>query len=65
MPEDTPTSLFQRFFRACLLFLGGVIALWLALELLARFWGWLLLLAGIALVLWCLVVAYRYWWGAR
>lgn len=65
MADETPTPTPQRFFRACLLILGGIIALWLALELLAQFWGWLLLLAAIALTLWCVVAVYRYWWGQR
>jgi len=37
----------QTFLRTCLTFLAGIIALWIALELLARFWMWLLLIAGI------------------
>ena len=60
---DTPPPYSQRFFRACLFVLGGIVALWLALELLAQFWGWVLLIVGIALVLWCGIAAYRYWWG--
>ncbi len=62
---DTPPPITSRFFRACLLVLGGVVALWLALELLAQFWGWLLLAVCIALMLWCAVAAYRYWWSRR
>ena len=65
MPDETPTPTPTSFFRACLLILGGIVALWLALELLAQFWGWLLLIFGIALVWWCAVIAYRYWWGRR
>ena len=62
---DAPPPVTSRFFRACLLILGGIVALWLALELLAQFWGWVLLVAAIALVWWCAVAAYRYWWGRR
>lgn len=62
---DTPRPITSRFFRACLLILGGIVALWLALELLAQFWGWVLLAVGIVLMLWCAVAAYRYWWGRR
>lgn len=50
MPEHDgkdPVPLMTRFFRACLLALAGVVVLWLALQLLAQFWGWLLLLAGL------------------
>lgn len=65
MPDETPTPTPMRFFRACLLILGGIVALWLALELLAQFWGWVLLIVGIALAWWCAVIIYRYWWGRR
>ena len=62
---DVPPPLASRFFRACLLILGGVVALWLAVELLARFWGWVLLGAAVVLTAWCLVTVYRHWWGRR
>jgi uncharacterized membrane protein YdbT with pleckstrin-like domain len=65
MGEDSPRSMPSRFLRGCLLVLGGIVSLWLALELLSQFWGWILLVVGIALMLWCAVVAYRYWWGRR
>lgn len=65
MPESTPPPITQRFFRACLLILGGIVALWMALELFARFWGWILLISVIALVLCAAVWVYRYWWGRR
>lgn len=59
--SSTPT----RFFRACLLILGGILALWLALELLAQFWGWIVLI-GVIVLAWCAgIAAYRYWWGRR
>lgn len=65
MGDSTPPPITQRFFRACLLILGGILALWVALELLARFWGWILLVSVIVLVLCAAVYAYRYWWGGR
>lgn len=65
MADSTPPTIVQRFFRACLLILGGVIGLWIALELFAQFWGWVVLIVVIALVLWCAVIACRYWWGGR
>ncbi|MBP5802740.1 hypothetical protein J2D78_11660 [Microbacterium maritypicum] len=65
MSEQKPSTIVQRFFRACLLILGGIVALWLALELLAQFWGWVLLISVIVLVLCVAVWAYRYWWGGR
>lgn len=52
MPENKddkdPVPLMTRFLRACLLALAGVFVLWLAIQLLAQFWGWLLLIAAIA-----------------
>lgn len=63
MPSEGPPPITSRFFRACLLILGGVVALWIALELLAQFWGWILLISAIVLVLCAAVYAYRYWWG--
>lgn len=65
MSDAKPPTIVQRFFRACLLILGGIVALWVSLELLAQFWGWLLLIAGITLMLCAAVWAYRYWWGGR
>jgi uncharacterized membrane protein YdbT with pleckstrin-like domain len=65
MSGDAPPTIVQRFFRACLLILGGIVALWIALELLAQFWGWILLICVIALALCAAVCAYRYWWGGR
>lgn len=46
--EDKPT-MSQSFLRACLLILAGVVALWIALELLARFWMWIALIAVLIL----------------
>ncbi|WP_295103914.1 hypothetical protein [uncultured Microbacterium sp.] len=65
MSEQKPSTIVQRFFRACLLILGGIVALWLAVELLAQFWAWVLLISVIVLVLCVGVWAYRYWWGGR
>lgn len=65
MSGDTPPTIMQRFFRACLLILGSIVCLWVALELLAQFWGWILLAAAIVLMLCVGLWAYRYWWGGR
>ncbi|MCU1580040.1 MAG: hypothetical protein JWP19_2244 [Rhodoglobus sp.] len=59
MTDKEPKSIAQRFFDLCLLLLGGVLALWLALQFLAQFWGWLLLIAGIAGGIWLAVVIVR------
>jgi len=65
MAEETPPPIVTRFFRACVMILGAIVALWLALELLARIWGWLLVVAAIVFILCLAVWAYRYWWGPR
>lgn len=65
MSESKPPSIVQRFFRACLLILGGILALWIALELLAQFWVWILLVSVIVLALCAAIWACRYWWGQR
>lgn len=65
MADDSPRGAAERFFRTMLFILGGIVALWLALELLAQFYGWVLLIAAIVLVLWVAVMLYRYWWGRR
>ncbi len=51
MSSDSPKPLAQRFFGFCALVLGGIVAIWLALELLARIWGWVLLVAVIVAAL--------------
>ena len=45
----------QSLFSACLMLLGSVIVLGLALELLAHIWPWLLGSALIALAIWVAV----------
>lgn len=57
--EPQPTMP-QTFLRACVLILFGIVAIWLALELLARFWGWLILIGAIIAVIW-IGVAYLKW----
>lgn len=53
--DKKPEPLMTRFFHGCLLLLGGVVVLWLALHLLAQFWGWLLLIAVLAGLVWALI----------
>lgn len=53
--DEKPDTLMSRFFRACLLALAGVFALWLAMQLLAQFWGWLLLAAALGGLTWATV----------
>lgn len=57
--EPTPRNLAQRFFDLCLLLLGGIIALWVALQFLAQFWGWLVLIAVLIAAIWALVTVLR------
>jgi hypothetical protein len=61
MDKDTPRSLAQRFFDACLLLFGGALALWAAVELVARIWPWLALGAAVTVLATVAVVAYRIW----
>lgn len=56
--KEEPASMSKRFFTACLLILGGIIVLQLALQLLAQIWIWLVLAGVIALAAW---VAFRVW----
>jgi hypothetical protein len=44
MSNHTPPSLFDRLWQGVALLFGIVIVLWLALQLLAQYWGWLLLI---------------------
>jgi hypothetical protein len=57
--EPTPKCLAQRFFDLCLLLLGGVIALWVALQFLAQFWGWIVLIVVLVVATWALVANLR------
>jgi uncharacterized membrane protein len=56
--EGKPT-MSQSFFKACLLVLFGIIALAIAFELLARFWGWLALISAMVVGIWIAVKIYR------
>lgn len=61
MSDQTPRRLSENFFRACVLLLGGITALYLAVSLLAAIWGWLLLVALLATLITAAVIAYRRW----
>jgi uncharacterized membrane protein YdbT with pleckstrin-like domain len=45
--EPKPT-MSQSFFRACVLILFGVVAIAIAIDFIARFWGWLVVIAVVA-----------------
>jgi fatty acid desaturase len=53
--KEDPKSVARRFFNFCLLLLGGIVLLYLALELLAHFWGWLVLLGVVVTAIWALM----------
>lgn len=53
--DEKPETIMSKFFRACLLALAGVVALWLAVQLLAQFWGWLLLVAALGGLIWATI----------
>ena len=57
--EPTPKNLAQRFFDLCLLLLGGIVALWVALQFLAQFWGWIVLIAVLVAAISALVAILR------
>ena len=57
--EPTAKNLARRFFDLCLLLLGGIIALWVALQFLAQFWGWIVLIAVLVAAIWALVQVLR------
>ena len=57
--EPTPKNIAQHFFDLCLLLLGGIIALWVALQFLAQFWGWIVLIAALVAAIWALVKVLR------
>ena len=58
--DKEPVPIMKRFFHGCLLALAGVIVLWLALQLLAQFWGWLLVLAAITGLIYAVVCFIRW-----
>ena len=45
-----PITMAQRFLTFCLAVLAGVVLLYLAVQLLMQFWGWLMLLAAVAII---------------
>lgn len=55
MSSNEPTTLAKRFLAFCLSVLAGIVLLYLAVQLLAQFWGWLLLIAGIVAAVWITV----------
>ena len=58
--DEKPDTLMSRFFRACLLALACVFALWLAMQLRAQFWGWRLLAGALGWLAWATVWCIRW-----
>jgi hypothetical protein len=48
-PNKEPTTMAKRFMTFCFAVLAGIVLLYLAVQLLAQFWGWLVLLAAIVI----------------
>lgn len=48
MASNEPTAWGRRFLGFCGAVLVGVVLLWLAIQLLSQFWGWLTLFAVLA-----------------
>lgn len=49
--QKEPVTMAKRFMTFCFAVLAGVVLLYLAVQLLSAFWGWLALLAVIALTI--------------
>ena len=54
-----PITMAQRFLTFCLAVLAGVVLLYLAVQLLSQFWGWLALLAAVAITSYVVVRVLR------
>ncbi len=47
--QKEPVTMAKRFMTFCIAVLAGVLLLYLAVQLLSQFWGWLMLLAAVAI----------------
>ena len=57
--DKEPSTMGQRILGFCFAVFVGVILLYLAVELLAQFWGWRTLVAVIIAGFWVALVIYR------
>ena len=57
--DKEPSTMGQRILGFCCAVFAGVLLLYLAIELLAQFWGWLALVALIVAIAWIVLVIYR------
>lgn len=60
MSSNEPTSLARRFLGFCASALIGIVLLYVGIQLLSQFWGWLVLLALIVGGIYLTVVAVRW-----
>ena len=61
MSSEPGKSMAQRFAQFCVLILVGVIAIWIAFDILSRVWGWLLLVAVLLALGYVGFVLFRRW----
>ena len=47
--QKEPITMAKRFMTFCAAVLAGIVLLYLAVQLLSQFWGWLVLLAVVAI----------------
>jgi hypothetical protein len=57
---NEPTTMAKRFLSFCVSVLTGIAMLYLAVQLLAQFWGWLALIAGLIAAAWIVVRVVRW-----
>ena len=49
--QKEPVTMAKHFMTFCIAVLAGVVLLYLAVQLLSQFWGWLALLAVVAVII--------------
>lgn len=57
--DKDPITMGRRFLGFCVSLFLGVAVLWLTVQLLSQFWGWLVLLAVVGAVGWVTVLVVR------
>ena len=57
--QKEPVTMAKHFMTFCIAVLAGVVLLYLAVQLLSQFWGWLALLAVIAITSYVVVRVLR------
>jgi heme/copper-type cytochrome/quinol oxidase subunit 4 len=59
--SDTPKSIASRFVSFCVLVLIGILAIWIALDVLSRIWGWVVLIVVIVVLAYVGILLFRRW----